>query len=571
MVSWRIIRRSRRAPSNRGRAAFPSVLLVAASSAVFAAPVFAVDDVGGTLITLTSTPTAPNGAWSWFEDERAIIDDCDPDNTLLLVGSVSSAPNGDQESGDVDLLWLNIDSGQQGEFELSDRFQRDDHDSAALLMRPDGRYVAMYARHGSDHFSRWRVSTNPHDPTSWSVEQTMDNGAGTTYSNLHYLPSDDGGAGRTYDFSRATNFDPIILTSGDNGSTWPGGGKLLTQGGGSDRPYVRYFSDGQKIHFITTEEHPRNYDNSIYHGYIRDGVLYNSTGAVKDADLFDATAVAPASLTTVFSTGTSFGGTEMRRAWTIDVAIDGDGRPVAIFTARANDSDLDHRFFYARFDGASWSTHELAKAGGFLYNSENDYTGLAAIDPDDPSTVFISTKIDPRTNVAMTHYEIFRGATSDSGAAWDWAPITFNSTVDNLRPLVPKWNESETALIWLRGTYTTYTSWNTEVVALTDIDPLDLVSVADLDGDNDVTLLDYSIYLSGLHVDLSELTAEEAHLMGDLNGDLVNNFVDSLIFRREYDLFNGAGAFAADLAAVPEPQSLWMLATAASALPWRKH
>lgn len=162
----------------------------------------------------------------------------------------------------------------------------------------------------------------------------------------------------------------------------------------------------------------------------------------------------------------------MRRAWTIDVAVDDDGRPYAILQARAGDNDEDHRYFYARFDGKQWETHEAAQAGGYLYQRENDYTGLAALAPGDPNRLFISTKIDPRSKEMLSHYELFEGVTRDGGSTWQWAPITYNSTVDNLRPIALKWGPGRTALLWLRGSYATYTEYNLRVVGLTEIEPI---------------------------------------------------------------------------------------------------
>jgi autotransporter-associated beta strand protein len=429
-----------------------------------------VDVVHGALKTLTNTPTAPNGAWSWFEDERAAIDSSNPNNVLLIVSSVSSAANGNSESGDIDFLWWNLNTGQQGEFELSNELERDDHDSAALYIRPDGRYLAMYSRHNSDQFTRWRVSTNAHDPSSWGPEITLDVGAGATYNNVHYLPDENGGAGRTYNFTRATGFDPIVQVSNDDGTTWSAAGKLLTQGDSSDRPYVKYASNGDKIHFISTEEHPRDLPNSIYHGYVKNGVLYDTTGTVRDNSVFDSTGVSPTVLTRVFANGAQFDSTTMNRAWTIDLELDNTGNPVALFTARANDSASDHRFFYARFDGADWQVHEMARAGAFLYSNENDYTGLASIDPDNPNVVYMSSEIDPRDDTSTSNYELYKGVTSDFGESWAWSAITENSTMDNLRPVVPKWNGKNTAIAWMRGAYTTYTNWSTEIVALNLID-----------------------------------------------------------------------------------------------------
>ena len=429
-------------------------------------PANAVDDVNGTLHTLTNTSTAPNGAWSWFEDERAIIDDSDPNNTLLLLSSVSSAANGNPESGDVDLLWRNLDTGLQGEFELNDRLERDDHDSASLYIRPDGRYIAMYSKHITDSLTRWRISTNPNDPTAWGPEQTLNNGAGTTYNNTYYLPDDNGGAGRTYNFTRADNFDPIVQTSSNDGTTWTEQGKLLTEGGGGDRPYLRYASDGKKIHFIATERHPRNFQNSVYHGYVQDGVLYDTTGSVIDGNLFDANGSAPNQLTTVFKNGSQFDGLTLTRAWTINLEMDNTGNPVGIISARVSDNNQDHRFLYARYDGAEWQVNQLAEAGGFLYAAEDDYTGLASIDPENPNVVYMSSDIDPRDSSPTSKYELYKGVTGDFGKSWTWSAITENSTIDNLRPVVPSWNGNETAVTWMRGNYNSFTNWDTEMVAL---------------------------------------------------------------------------------------------------------
>lgn len=434
-------------------------LAVTASAPPAAAREFLAPDV----LTLND-----NGAWSWFEDERAVVD---TGAGKLLVSSVadSSGPGGAARDGDVDVVAYDLDSHAVDRFTLHDDLQDDDHNSAALYVRPDGRYVAMYGGHLADSLSRWRVSSNAGDVTGWTGEQAFDNGAAMTYSNLHYLPGDDGGAGRLYNFVRSNGFDPNILVSSDQGDTWSYGGRLLEEGGGGDRPYLRYASDGQRIHFITTERHPRDFDNSIYHGYIEDGSLYNSSGDVIDGNLFNTTAAAPDALTQVMTAGATFGGDAMRRAWTVDVAIAG-GAPVAVFQARANNDDLDHRFFYGRWDGGQWRVHQMAFAGSYLYGAENDYTGLVSIDPDDPATVYLSSEVHPETKAQLIgsdgarHYELFRGTTSDGGATWSWTPLTFNSAQDNVRPVVPQWDDENTAVLWMRGQYNSYTNFDTRVV-----------------------------------------------------------------------------------------------------------
>lgn len=424
------------------------------------------DWVAGDLIVFTDGSTSPNGAWCWFQDQRVIVDETEPDNRLLLIGSVSAGPEAGPATGDIDLLWANIDTKQKGRFTLHRRLEQDDHDSPSLYMRPDGRYVAMYSRHHADRFTRWRVSSNPHDPTRWGNEQTLKNEAGTTYNNVHSLPGDDKGSGRTYNFTRAAGFDPNIQVSRNHGLSWANAGKLLTFGCDSDRPYVRYASDGRAIHFITTEGHPQDYENGVYHGYVRDGKLYDSSGALVNANLFDSAAVSATALTTVLAKDTPIGGTVMTRAWTIDLKIDRNGNPVGVLSARANGNRRDHRFLYARYDGLRWRVNPLAKAGGFLYDTQHDYTGLAAIDPHDPGVVYVSSDINPGTGYATDRYEIYRGATPDLGRSWQWTAITKHSTVDNIRPIVPRWNNQSTALLWMRGHYSHYTAWDTRIVGL---------------------------------------------------------------------------------------------------------
>ena len=110
--------------------------LAAILTAVFTqAALFAQDRVAGHLLLFND-----NGAWSWFEDERAIVD---RSHRRLLVGSCadSSGFGGSARGGDIDVAWLDLDSGRIRTLELHDRLQGDDHDSPALMVRPDGRIL----------------------------------------------------------------------------------------------------------------------------------------------------------------------------------------------------------------------------------------------------------------------------------------------------------------------------------------------------------------------------------------------------------------------------------------------
>jgi hypothetical protein len=405
-----------------------------------------------------------NGAWSWFEDERAVIHSS---TGTLLVSSVANAAGsgGMARHGNVEVVTYDLSSGDTQRTVLHADLEADDHDSAALFVRRDGRYVAAYSRHNSDGLTRWRVSFGSGSETSWGPEQTFDHRAGTTYSNLY---STGRAHRRLYNFVRSAGRDPHFMVSDDDGSTWTFGGRVFD---GPGRPYVRYATDGiGRIHLVTTEQHPRDYGNSVYHGVIDGGQLRRADGTPVDTDLSDGVAVDPTRLTKVFA------GDDRHRAWTIDLQIDAKGHPYAAFSVR---SPAGLRYHYARFDGARWRVHVLGHAGRGLYADEPDYTGLVALDPRDPSRLVISTDAHPVTGSPLIsdrdgrrHYELFEGVTIDGGTTWSWKAVTTDSTVDNIRPIIPPGDTEHTVLLWLRGAYMSYTAYDLDVVGLfTAIDP----------------------------------------------------------------------------------------------------
>jgi hypothetical protein len=293
-------------------------------------------------------------------------------------------------------------------------------------------------------------------------------GNNVTYSNLFSLPS-----GRIYNFFRGFDFDPNYMYSDNWGKSWRYGGRVL-KGRDGYSPYLKYAFDGKDtIHFVVTDDHPRNYDNSVYHGFIRDGKIYQSNGTLR-GKLSDSTNVEIAAwdMTRLFK------GDADNVGWVIDLELDAQLRPYVIFSVQKDGrgvprgkGGMDHRFHYGRWDGSSWRVREIAYAGTRLYAGEDDYTGLAALDPNDPNVVYISTDANPITGQPLVsradgerHRELFRGTTRDT--TWRWEAITANSTVDNLRPIVPKWKDARTALVWMRGSYkNNHGEWTTAVVA----------------------------------------------------------------------------------------------------------
>jgi hypothetical protein len=402
-----------------------------------------------------------NGAWCWFQDERAVIHE-----GKLVLGSIPDqiGTDGATRWGNVEVTTWDLATGERHLSVLHTNLEDDDHAAPAILVRPDGRFLVVYARHydSSDHLIRWRISEDPGDSTRWQGERTLDMGEHVSYSHVYWLGA-TAGRSATYDFYRGSDSDQHYIVSEDDGVSWKPGGRLLDSPGSG---YTKYAGghDGS-LHFVTVEAHPRYFPDSLYHGYLRDGRLFASDGSLL-ADLSTSATggVKTAELTRVFP------GDPENVAWPIDVHVDEWGRPYTVYSVRK--SAADHRYRRAHWDGLGWSDFEIAYGGTRLYSSEDDYTGLAAIDPHDPDRVFISTNADPVTGEPLIsrgdtrrHWEIFAGTTGDGGRTWSWTPITHDSIADNIRPVVPLGDSPATVLLWLRGSYRSYRSYDTNVVA----------------------------------------------------------------------------------------------------------
>ena len=378
--------------------------------------------VGGALVRLND-----NGAWSWFMDPRAIIDE-----GKLIAGSVRAV--GSNQANESDPRWGNVEvsvyelaTGRVATTVLHPHLEQDDHDAPAFLIRRDGSYLAVYSKHAVERRTYYRIS-EPHNPLAWGpaavIETPGENAAragnNDTYANLFRMPD-----GRVFNFFRGFGHD---------------------------------------------------YDNSLYHGYLQGDTIHHSNGAVVGTlNTTTEKKIATWQLTKVFH------GTPDDVAWMADIELDRDAHPYVLFSTQIDGRGLprgqggmDLRYHYARWDGTSWHTEEIAQAGRRLYAGEDDYSGLGALDPKNPDVMYISTDADPVSGDPLVshadrkrHYELFRGQRDARLGKWTWAPFTRNSTADNLRPVIPAWNDPRTALVWMRGTYVhNHGEWTTSMVAV---------------------------------------------------------------------------------------------------------
>jgi BNR repeat-containing family member/FG-GAP-like repeat len=411
--------------------------------------------------TLAATPTTPggtttlldSGAWSWFEDERVVIDAA---GRRLYASAVEAWPT----AGNVVLAQVDMASGARRNLSLGVG-ELDDHNSAAIWEAPNREVLTAWSRHSADPIIR---THRRRTDGSWlRLPPVVDSWPFVTYNNLYSALAADG-LPVLYDFYRGSRIDPQAMASLDAGRTWSRLGAVLRDPTDStgQRPYVRYASRGDRIDLIATETHPRNSRTSVYHGFIRDGILHTSDGRSLGRV---GTGVPVTSLTLVATPGVA------EAAWTVDVNYDpATGRPIAAYSTTL--SPTDHRYHVARWTGTAWDAREVAFAGRGLYPAEYHYTGLVALDPRDGGHVVISTDADPVTGRSLVsgtdgrrHWELFDGRRQADGR-YAWTPLTANSRLDNIRPVMAGGPGPSSALAWMRGTYTTYSSYAMAVVGV---------------------------------------------------------------------------------------------------------
>ena len=397
---------------------------------------------------------AQSGAWTWFNDPRAIVR-----NGILYSGHV-------RRDGAVCVKAWDMATRNGAESVLSSWRERDDHDNPGFLELADGRIAAFYSAHGSKQqiFMRFAKVGNPRTRRDWgpeiAVELPSRNFPGGVCYNNPFQLSDE--PNRIYNFIRGVNWNPTVLISNDNGASWESPWHLISH---ADRPYAKFCSNGRdRIDVVYTDGHPRTTENSVYHLMIRNGLVCTTDGEPLGS-LTDIGPVPTHSGSVVYRFGDAY---EAGRAWVWDVAYDRTGNPVVVHTVKAGSADI--RYFFATWSPADkrWNSREIAKAGANLYSSEEDYVGGITLDPDEPDRIYISSEYDPLSGSRTEVRELYRGTTTDAGRTWLWAPVTIGSTADNLRPYVPRNHGRNECLLWFTGRYRAYQDFETSIRVVVD-------------------------------------------------------------------------------------------------------
>lgn len=418
-----------------------------------------------------------NGGWTWYNDERVVVD---AEAGKIVVSSAASTAGNSGSTTNIDAVIHDLATGTNDRMALGSLSYSDDHNNGGIVVKAPGEYFVAWAHHNVDCNTYWRNYGNG----AWGNQVTHQWGQGCpwgtrpdniTYNNPWKMSTE----GRYYNFIRSVNTSPNFLFSEDEGQTWTYGGRLTASPQqGYNAGYYKFWGNGvDRIDFFATEAHPRDANTSVFHGYIQGERTYDSFGQEIDGNLFDGDAPEITDFTTVFGAGGTIDGVTLNHLWNLDVARYEDGTIGVLWQGREGGGGKDnpnpnHRIVYSRFDGTEWTSTYLVRAGRTLYRDqsdwwEEDYIGGAALDPDSPHIVYVSTPIDPRDD-STTHdnHEIWKGVTCDEGASFQWTPMTMNSPNENLRPVVPKWDEHNTAVLWFRGNYQTAQRYSAEVVGI---------------------------------------------------------------------------------------------------------
>jgi hypothetical protein len=399
-------------------------------------------------VIVTPPPPAPTGsflvadnaAWCWFSDPRAVYYNGKTYITFITSTGVNMIVAYDHATDTV-----------AGPVTIRTGMGVDDHANPAILIRDsDKRLIVFYSAHtGSGTY--YKISTNPEDISSWGSEVNLDpilGKSGYSYNMPVQLlgeANDPIYLWYRYNLSGTTLWGYTWST--DGGANWSGHHSFFHVSVGHQ--YLKLAQNGDsRIDFVVTDGHPvETGHTSLYHFYYSAGNWYKSDGTAIAAPYYSGIT----NFTQIYD-GSSAAG------WMEDIAIDGSGNPVVLYTVYNSDTDRD--YYWAKWTGSSWVSHKVADAGATIASigTSTAYVGGASLDPTDPNIVYASVTVGGQ-------WEIVKFTTADNGASWSQTAITTDSTAENIRPFVPANRQADLKVLWLYGTYTSYTSYLMEMLA----------------------------------------------------------------------------------------------------------
>lgn len=399
---------------------------------------------------------AHDGAWCWFSDPRAIY----YSNDEIISGWV-------KRDGSIEIINFNLNTELSQRNTIFPKMQKDDHNNPAFTVLPDGNIFTMYAWHGGKNGVISNTTTGGSNifsfegnkifkPKTDSLLNAFPNET-YTYANPYVLKGENN---TLFSFGRWIGFKPNLIISEDDGKSWSKQYVIVSREPfeTGNRPYAKYFSDGDtKIHMIFTDGHPRNESlNSVYYCYYEDGAFWKADGT--QICTLSELPFQPEEASVVYHPDPSTG-----RAWICDI-VEKDEIPFILYTRHPQETD--HRYHYAWFNSGKWEDHEICKAGKWFpqtqvgqVEKEPHYMGNMTFNPNKPNEIYVSREVNGT-------FEIEKFITNNGGSSWQITPITENSTFNNVRPYVPRYQPSnaKTVVLWMENKpYIHYTNYETDI------------------------------------------------------------------------------------------------------------
>ncbi|MBI9062231.1 MAG: BNR-4 repeat-containing protein [Marinilabiliaceae bacterium] len=404
-----------------------------------------------------------DGAWCWFSAPGAIYKH--NNSNEIVTGWITA-------DGTLQAAILNLESGNKQIQTITPQLEKDDHANPAFVELKSKEVLMIYSKHYDQKVRVNRLapnkttlnfsSTATHDIFDADELKRYPNKR-VTYANPALLSKEKE---RLYCFGRWTGFKPNIAWSDDEGHTFTKSKVFISDKvfKNTNRPYVRYYSDGRsKIHIVFTDGHPRDEaTNSVYYACYEKRAFWKADGT-KICDMKDIP-FEPKDATVVYKATKEKG-----RAWIYDIAVDKKDRPVILYARYPEETK--HLYHYAAFDGEKWMDHQICNSGKWFPQTpegknepEPHYSAGMTFHPLKPEIIYVSRTI-------KGVFEIEKRVTHDNGKTWDITPITQNSEFDNVRPIVPKNMKKgdKTVVLWMvNKKYRHYTNYDTRIDYMID-------------------------------------------------------------------------------------------------------
>ena len=358
----------------------------------------------------------------------------------------------------------------------------DEHTSAGITIRPDGRLVAFYCMHPDSSGMRFKVSVNPYDVSAWSKEYIVPGTSGsngTTYAQPTYLSAD----GKMYIFYRSdpnglayassSDLTTVGSATADGGAlvatpTWTVVQDLIPLPAGSQKGiYARVYSDGvSRIDIAATNSVDAaltKYD--VRHAYLQGGALYTSAGVTITA----GTSSTFAAMTPV---ATSAAPDNLGNMLVLDIQRRANGHIECLFYTIVSTSE--HHYYYGLWNGSAWSKTEISanktlsdsvsgtidrstapnyggRVGGAGLDANNEGTMYVGVGNHFQDDIYAYVTADGGTNFVRTQVSPPANPNPDLARSVD----TSNTNL-NIYPRCPRNAPISMAVMWTRGKYDYY-------------------------------------------------------------------------------------------------------------------